>query len=111
MNGCRNVLTNSLVFLGSALVLTSVLSSTAWADQEPDLRYLKLVRLLDLEEHEVLTAVDGEPSWDEGVCIALNPQNGHLYLFNPDTEEIIERTKEGEFVARREVLDLDFTDL
>ena len=43
--------------------------------------------------------------------IAFNPQNGHLYLFVPGTEEIIEVTRTGKLVARREVPSLDTTDL
>lgn len=43
--------------------------------------------------------------------IAFNPQNGHLYLFVPVTEEIIEVTRTGKLVARREVPSLDTTDL
>ena len=43
--------------------------------------------------------------------IAFNPQNGHLYLFVPGTEEIIEVTRIGELVDRREIPTLDTTDL
>lgn len=64
MNGCRNVLTNSLIFLGSILIFTSVQSSTAWA--QPDLANLQMVRLL--ENQDVLTAFDEVPSLDEGVA-------------------------------------------
>lgn len=43
--------------------------------------------------------------------IAFNPRNGHLYLFIPGTEEIIEVTRTGELVDRLEVPTLDTTDL
>ena len=91
MNGCRNVLTSSLIFLASVLVLTSVLSSTAWAGKKnkdespvdtaaasetPDLANLKMVRLL--ENEDVLIAFDGGfPSLDEGVAF---PPGGNIVV-------------------------------
>ena len=58
--------TSSLIFFGSLLVLIFALSSTAWADLEPDLANLQRVRVL--KNKDLLPNLDAVPSSDEGVA-------------------------------------------
>ena len=60
------LITNSLIFLGSILIFTSVLSSTAWADQ------LDIITRFDLKAAK-LKNFQG---------MALDPERNRLYLLN-----------------------------
>lgn len=43
--------------------------------------------------------------------IAFNPQDGHLYVFIPNKEEVVRMTTTGGLVDRHEVQELDLSDL